>query len=43
MKEPFIRNIRRYYKKEKDLEGMRPGGQMFGDHFLSDGYVYRIS
>jgi hypothetical protein len=42
MKEPFIRDIRRQYRKLKDLEGVRPGG-MFGDRFLSDGYVYRIA
>jgi predicted lipid carrier protein YhbT len=43
MKDPFIRDLRRAFAKEKNVEGMRLGGQMFGDKYVEDGYVYRIS
>ena len=42
MNDPFIRDLRRRYRKFKDVEGMRPGGQI-GNRFIEDGYVYRIS
>jgi hypothetical protein len=38
-----IRALRRRYGKAEYVEGMRLGGQMFGDRFIEDGYVYRIS
>jgi len=43
MTDPFIRGLRRIFAKAKDVEGMRLGGQMIGDRFLEDAYVYRIS
>jgi hypothetical protein len=42
MKDPFIRDLRRYFAKAQTTEGMRLGGQRFGDRFLEDGWVYRI-
>ena len=43
MKDPFIRHLRRIFSKAKSVEGMRLGGQVIGDRFIQDGYVYRIS
>ena len=39
----FIRDLRRLFSKTKSVEGMRLGGQTFGDRFVEDAYVYRIS
>ena len=41
--DPFIKALRRVFSKAKSVEGMRLGGQMFGDRFIEDGYVYKIS
>ena len=41
--DPFIRELRRIFGKTKSVEGMRLGGQMIGDRFVQDAYVYRIS
>jgi hypothetical protein len=43
MNDPFIKVLRRIFGKAKSVEGMRLGGQMIGDRFIEDGYVYRIS
>jgi hypothetical protein len=43
MNDPFIRDLRRYFGKTTSVEGMRLGGQIFGDRFIEDAYVYRIS
>jgi hypothetical protein len=43
MSDPFVRSLRRFFGKTKSVEGMRLGGQLLGDRFLEDGYVYRIS
>ena len=43
MTTPFVRTLRKIFGKAKSVEGMRLGGQMIGDRFLEDGYVYRIS
>jgi hypothetical protein len=43
MTDPFIKGLRRLFGKAKSAEGMRLGGQMIGDRFIEDGYVYRIS
>jgi hypothetical protein len=40
---PFVRDLRRLFGKAKNVEGMRLGGQMIGDRYLEDAYVYRIS
>jgi len=43
MKDPFVRELRNIFGKAASVEGMRLGGQSFGDRFIEDGYVYRIS
>ena len=43
MTDPSIRELRRLFGKAKSVEGMRLGGQMIGDRFVQDAYVYRIS
>lgn len=43
MSDPLIKDLRRRYAKAGNVEGMRPGGQMIGDRFIEDGYVYRIT
>jgi hypothetical protein len=43
MADPLIRELRRLFGKTKCVEGMRLGGQMIGDRFVEDAYVYRIS
>lgn len=43
MNDSFIRALRQIFGKTKSAEGMRLGGQMIGDRFLEDAYVYRIS
>jgi hypothetical protein len=42
-KDPFIRDLRKLFGKAESVEGMRLGGQSFGDRFVEEGYVYRIS
>ena len=41
--DPFIKALRRTFAKSKNVEGRRLGGQMFGDRFIEDAFVYRIS
>ena len=41
--DPFIKELRRLFGKTKTVEGMRLGGQMIGDRFVQDAYIYRIS
>ena len=41
--DPTIKHLRRSFGKTKNVEGMRLGGQMIGDRFTEDAYVYRIS
>jgi hypothetical protein len=43
LSDPFIKVLRRLFGKTKSIEGMRLGGQMLGNRFIEDGYVYRIS
>lgn len=43
MADPFVKELRRYFGKTKSVEGMRLSGQMIGDRFVQDAYVYRIS
>ncbi len=43
MKDPFIRELRRLYAKSGDVEGMRLGGRRFGNRYVEDAYVYRIT
>ena len=42
MDNPFIRDLRRAFASAADTYGMRLGGQMFGDKYLEDAFVYRI-
>jgi hypothetical protein len=41
--DPFVRVLRRIFGKTKSVEGMRLGGQMIGDRFVQDAYIYRIA
>lgn len=41
-KDPFIRELRKIFGKTKDVAGMRLGGQMIGNRFIDNAYVYRI-
>lgn len=41
--DPFIRSLRKIFGKTKSVDGMRLGGQTFGDRFVEDAYAYRIS
>jgi hypothetical protein len=43
MKDPFIQEIRKLFGNTASAAGMRLGGQSFGDRFVEDGYVYRIT
>ena len=40
--ETFVKQLRKYFAKTSSVEGMRLGGQMFGDRFILDAYVYRV-
>ncbi|HZL25380.1 MAG TPA: hypothetical protein VFC39_02485 [Acidobacteriaceae bacterium] len=42
MRDPFIQSWRQLFSKTESVEGMRLGGQMIGNRFIEDGYVYRI-
>jgi hypothetical protein len=42
MNKPFIQALRRAFASAADTYGMRLGGQMFGDQYLEDAFVYRI-
>jgi hypothetical protein len=39
----FIKGLLRHFGKARSVEGMRLGGQMVGDRFVEDAYVYRIA
>jgi hypothetical protein len=43
MSDPFIKGLRRVFAKAESVEGMRLGGQMIGNRFVEEAYVYRIS
>jgi hypothetical protein len=43
MTDPFTKVLRRIFGKAKSVEGRRLGGQMIGDRFVEDAYIYRIS
>ena len=42
MDKPFIKALRSVFSKASDTYGMRLGGQVFGDQYLEDAFVYRI-
>jgi len=43
MSDPFVRNLRRIFRKTKSVEGMRLGAQTIGDRWVEEAYVYRIT
>lgn len=43
MKDPFIQQLRQLFGKTRSVDGMRLGGQMIGNRFISEGYVYKIT
>jgi len=43
MTDPTVRALRRYFRQNKDVEGERICGQQFGNRWVEDGYVYRVS
>jgi hypothetical protein len=42
MDKPFIQALRAAFSSTTDTYGMRLGGQVFGDQYLEDAFVYRI-
>ncbi len=42
MSDPFIRSLRQHFGKVASVEGLRLGGQMIGNRFVLNAYVYRI-
>lgn len=42
MDKPFIKSLRSIFADAADTYGMRLGGQVFGDQYLEDAFVYRI-
>ena len=42
MDKPFITALRDVFSQAADTYGMRLGGQVFGDQYLEDAFVYRI-
>lgn len=42
MDDPFIKALRRIFSQAAETQGMRLGGQTFGDKYLEDAFVYRI-
>ena len=43
MADSTVRTLRRIFSKAKTVEGMRLGGQQFGNRCVEDSYVYRVS
>lgn len=43
MTDPSVKELRRLFAKTRSVEGMRLGGQMIGDRYVEDAYIYRIS
>ncbi len=41
-KDPLIKDLRRMFGKTSDVEGTRLGGQMIGNRFITNGYVFRV-
>lgn len=42
MDKPFIKALRGFFAHTTDTYGMRLGGQIFGDQYIEDAFVYRI-
>jgi|SRR5580700_6399597 hypothetical protein len=43
MADPTVRALRRYFRQAEIVEGTRVGSQQFGNRWVEDGYVYRVS
>ena len=43
MKDPFIKSLRQSYGKTNSVQGIRVGYRLFGDRFVEDGLMYRVS
>ena len=41
--DPFIRALRKVFRNAESVEGMRLGGQRWGDRFVDDAYAYKIA
>ena len=41
--DPFVKDLRKIFRKAKSVEGIRLGGQTIGKRYLDDAFVYRIS
>ena len=41
--DPFIRALRKVFRRAGDVAGMRLGGQTWGDRFVDDAYAYKIA
>ena len=39
----LIRDLRRRFGEAQDVRGMRLGGQMIGNRYVEDAYVYKIA
>ncbi len=43
MTDPLIRTLRKSFRQARSVDGMRLGGQLIGDRFIEDAYVYRVA
>ena len=43
LRDPFIKALRRLFRKARRVEGLRLGGDTIGDRDVEEGYVYRIT
>ena len=41
--DPFVRALRKVFGKAASVEGMRLGGQTWGDRVIDDAYAYKIA
>jgi hypothetical protein len=41
--DPFVRALRKVFGKAASVEGMRLGGQTWGDRFVDDAYALKIA
>jgi len=41
--DPLVQDLRRRFGDSRGLRGMRLGGQIIGNRYVEDGYVYKIA
>ncbi|HTX42669.1 MAG TPA: hypothetical protein VMD25_12615 [Acidobacteriaceae bacterium] len=41
--DPFVRDLRRVFGKAANVEGLRLGGQTWGDRYIDDAYALKIA